>query len=104
MLEFFTLICYPNFHESQVEIMRNNLLYNHSTSGFKSPSEIKMTEMEIPDSVLMEDNSNVEKAEVYMKELEDVSDLNIFIIYRIVSIMLKFSNLPGYQNLRIFKQ
>ena len=32
-----------------------------------------MTEMEVPDSVLMEDNSNVEKAEAYMKELEDVS-------------------------------
>jgi len=34
-------------------------------------------EVEIPNSILMEDNSNVEKAEAYMKELEDVSDLNI---------------------------
>jgi hypothetical protein len=31
--------------------------------------------------VLMEDNSNVEKAEAYMKELENVSDLNFFVIY-----------------------
>jgi hypothetical protein len=39
--------------------------------------------VEIPDSVLMEDNSNVEKAEAYMKELENVSYLNIFFIYRL---------------------
>lgn len=39
-----------------------------------------MTEVEIPDSVLAEDNSNVEKAEAYMKELEDVSDLIFFFL------------------------
>ncbi|XP_061363435.1 uncharacterized protein At4g18490 [Gastrolobium bilobum] len=55
----------------QVESKPNNILYNHSTSGLESPSEIKVMEVEIPDSVLMEDNSNVEKAEAYMKELED---------------------------------
>lgn len=86
-----------SFHESQVESMPNNLLYNHSTSGLTSPPAIKVTEVEIPDSILMEDNSNVEKAEAYMKELEDVSDLNIFIICGIVSVMLKSFNLPGYQ-------
>ncbi|RDX95263.1 hypothetical protein CR513_22241, partial [Mucuna pruriens] len=56
----------------EVESMPNNLLYNHSTSGLKSPSEIKVTEVEILDSALMEDKSNVEKAEAYMKELEDI--------------------------------
>ncbi|KOM31571.1 hypothetical protein LR48_Vigan01g112600 [Vigna angularis] len=61
----------------EVESMPNNLLCNHSTPGLKSPSEIKVMEVEIPNSMLMEDNSNVEKAEAYMKELEDVSDLNI---------------------------
>ncbi|KAL2627445.1 hypothetical protein AAZV13_07G173300 [Glycine max] len=55
----------------EVESMPNNLLYNHSTSGLTSPPAIKVTEVEIPDSILMEDNSNVEKAEAYMKELED---------------------------------
>ncbi|TKY59179.1 hypothetical protein E2542_SST16259 [Spatholobus suberectus] len=55
--------------------MPNNLLYNHVTPGLKSPSEIKVTEVEIPDSVLMEDNSNVEKAEMYMKELEDICNM-----------------------------
>ena len=54
-----------------------------------------MTEVEIPDSILMEDNSNVEKAEAYMKELEDVSDLNIFIIYRIVSVYFKIIQFTG---------
>ncbi|KAK7362744.1 hypothetical protein VNO77_04865 [Canavalia gladiata] len=59
----------------EIENIPNNLLYNHSTSGLKSPSEIKVTKMEIPDSVLMEDNSNVEKAEAYMKELEDICNM-----------------------------
>ncbi|QCD83475.1 hypothetical protein DEO72_LG2g3819 [Vigna unguiculata] len=61
----------------EVESIPNNLLNNRSTPGLKSPSEIKVMEVEIPNSILMEDNSNVEKAEAYMKELEDVSDLNI---------------------------
>lgn len=86
-----------SFHESQIESMPNNLLYNHSTSGLKSSPVIKVTEVEIHDPLLMEDNNNVEKAEAYIKELEDVSDLNIFIICGIVSVMLKSFNLPGYQ-------
>ncbi|PNY04331.1 hypothetical protein L195_g000749 [Trifolium pratense] len=56
----------------QVARKPNDFAYYHSTSGLESPSEIKVTEVEIPDSVLMEDNSNVEKAEAYMKELENV--------------------------------
>ncbi|KAJ1387542.1 hypothetical protein SESBI_39875 [Sesbania bispinosa] len=55
----------------QVESKPNNFLNYHSKSGLESPSEIKVTEVEISDSVLMEDNSNVGKAEAYMKELED---------------------------------
>ncbi|GAU14578.1 hypothetical protein TSUD_96420, partial [Trifolium subterraneum] len=55
----------------QVARKPNDFAYYHSTSGLESPSEIKVTEVEIPDSVLMEDNSNVEKAEAYMKELEN---------------------------------
>lgn len=70
-------------YENQVERKPNNFLYYHSTYGLESPSEIKVIEMEIPDSVLMEDNSSVEKAEAYTKELENVSDLNFFVIYRI---------------------
>lgn len=34
-----------------------------------------MTEVEIPESVLTEDNSIVEKAEAYMKELEDICNM-----------------------------
>ncbi|KAL2627449.1 hypothetical protein AAZV13_07G173300 [Glycine max] len=60
---------------TEVESMPNNLLYNHSTSGLTSPPAIKVTEVEIPDSILMEDNSNVEKAEAYMKELEDICNM-----------------------------
>ncbi|KAK7400654.1 hypothetical protein VNO78_11893 [Psophocarpus tetragonolobus] len=59
----------------EVESMPNNLRYNHSTSGLISPPGIKVTEVEIADSVLMEDNSNVEKAEAYMKELEDICNM-----------------------------
>ncbi|WJX50371.1 hypothetical protein P8452_36687 [Trifolium repens] len=59
----------------QVARKANDFAYYHSTSGLESPSEIKVTEMEIPDSVLMEDNSNVEKAEAYMKELENICNM-----------------------------
>ncbi|XP_068462809.1 uncharacterized protein At4g18490 isoform X2 [Phaseolus vulgaris] len=60
----------------EVESMPNNLLYKQSNSGLKSPPEIKVMEVEIPDSSKhMEDNSNVEKAEAYMKELEDICSM-----------------------------
>ncbi|CAI8618312.1 unnamed protein product [Vicia faba] len=59
----------------QVERKSNDLAYYDSTSGLESPSEIKVTEVEIPDSVLMEDNGNVEKAEAYMKELENICNM-----------------------------
>ncbi|KAL2321090.1 hypothetical protein Fmac_030059 [Flemingia macrophylla] len=59
----------------EVESMTNNLLHNHSTRGLKIPSKIKVMELEIADSVLKEDNSNVEKAESRMKELEDICNM-----------------------------
>ncbi|KAL5150405.1 Uncharacterized protein HKD37_13G037057 [Glycine soja] len=59
----------------EVESMPNNLLYNHSTSGLKSSPVIKVTEVEIHDPLLMEDNNNVEKAEAYIKELEDICNM-----------------------------
>ncbi|XP_058730773.1 uncharacterized protein At4g18490-like isoform X2 [Vicia villosa] len=59
----------------QVERKSNDLAYYDSTSGLESPSEIKVTEVEIPDSVLMEDNGNVEKTEAYMKELENICNM-----------------------------
>ncbi|XP_050895995.1 uncharacterized protein At4g18490 isoform X5 [Lathyrus oleraceus] len=59
----------------QVERKPNDLAHYDSTSGPESPSEIKVTEVEIPDSVLMEDNGNVEKAEAYMKELENICNM-----------------------------
>ena len=37
------------------------------------PREINMMEMKFPTSASVEDNNNVEKAEAYTKELEDVS-------------------------------
>ncbi|CAL5213258.1 unnamed protein product [Lathyrus oleraceus] len=59
----------------QVERKPNDLAHYDSTSGPESPSEIKVTEVEIPDSVLMEDNGNVEKAEAYIKELENICNM-----------------------------
>ncbi|CAL0313503.1 unnamed protein product [Lupinus luteus] len=59
----------------QVESKPHNMIYNHPTLGLESPSDIKVMEVEISDSVLMEDNSNVEKAEAYMKELEDICNM-----------------------------
>ena len=56
--------------------------------------------MEIPDSVLMEDNSNVEKAEAYMKELENVSDLTFLSsIDYIICLLIKMIQFTGFLSL-----
>ncbi|KAJ1376064.1 hypothetical protein SESBI_50335 [Sesbania bispinosa] len=73
----------------QVESKPNKFLNYHSKSGLESPSEIKVTEVEISDSVLMEDNSNVGKAEAYMKELEDL------LIETFENSFIEFSKLCG---------
>ncbi|MED6183656.1 hypothetical protein PIB30_039686 [Stylosanthes scabra] len=59
----------------QVQSKPANLICHHSSSGLESPSEIKVTEIEVTDSILMENNSNVGKAEACMKELEDICNM-----------------------------
>ncbi|MED6155176.1 hypothetical protein PIB30_002904 [Stylosanthes scabra] len=59
----------------QVQSKPANLICHHPSSGLESPSEIKVTEIEVTDSILMENNSNVGKAEACMKELEDICNM-----------------------------
>lgn len=55
----------------------NSLLCNGPTFGLQSPLEINLMEGKLPASVVVEDNSNVEKADSYTKELEDVSNYQL---------------------------
>ncbi|XP_054801151.1 uncharacterized protein At4g18490 isoform X2 [Prosopis cineraria] len=50
----------------------NSLLCNTPTSELQCPSGINLMEVKLPASAFVEDNSNVEKAEAYTKELEDI--------------------------------
>jgi len=56
------------------------VLYDHS-SGLQITEEVNMKDVEI--SVAAENDGNVEKAEAYAKELEDVSQLYIYVIFGI---------------------
>ncbi|KAI4296879.1 hypothetical protein L6164_036798 [Bauhinia variegata] len=59
----------------QVESRPNNLVGHDPISRLESPLQKNLTEVGILHSILLEDNSNVEKAEAYAKELENVSNL-----------------------------
>ncbi|KAL4330615.1 hypothetical protein S245_045469 [Arachis hypogaea] len=59
----------------QVQSKPANLICQHPSFGLESSSEIKVKEIEVTDSILMENNSNVGKAEACMKELEDICNM-----------------------------
>lgn len=52
---------------------------NVLTSVLDTPREVNMSELEIP--LAMENDLNVEKAEAYTKDLEDVSKLQVSLDY-----------------------
>ena len=54
-----------------MEVSTKNILFDHLNSGSEVPREVNMTELEFPS--VTETDGNVEKAEAYGKELEDVS-------------------------------
>ncbi|KAJ4846864.1 hypothetical protein Tsubulata_011866, partial [Turnera subulata] len=56
-------------HEHQPESRTKNVLFDHPTSGLEIPQEASMKDLEIP--FITENDGNVEKAEAYIKELED---------------------------------
>lgn len=72
---FVFLYMLPYLCEIQVESRPNSLHCNSPAHGLQIPPEINLMEVKLPASVLVEDNGNVEKAEAYTKELEDVSNL-----------------------------
>ncbi|XP_057986197.1 uncharacterized protein At4g18490 isoform X2 [Hevea brasiliensis] len=57
-------------HDNQAE---SNALYDHPTSKLEIPQQETTKEQDIP--LAMEDDRNVEKAEAYAKELEDIVNM-----------------------------
>ncbi|KAF2303242.1 hypothetical protein GH714_015768 [Hevea brasiliensis] len=60
-------------HDNQAESKANNALYDHPTSKLEIPQQETTKEQDIP--LAMEDDRNVEKAEAYAKELEDIVNM-----------------------------
>lgn len=58
-------------HGIRGESTAKHVVYDLQTSGLESPRVTNMMELEIP--LVMENDGNVEKAEAYAKELDDVS-------------------------------
>ncbi|XP_028764697.1 uncharacterized protein At4g18490 [Neltuma alba] len=59
----------------KVESRPNSSLCNSPTSKLQRPLEINLMEVKFPTSAFLEDNSTVEKAESYTKELEDICNM-----------------------------
>ncbi|RXH99117.1 hypothetical protein DVH24_011442 [Malus domestica] len=57
-------------HESHMESKTNSTFGDHQTSELGRPCVINVMELDIPS--VMENDGNVEKAEAYAKELEDI--------------------------------
>ena len=60
-----------------MESKTNSTFDDHWTSELGSPCAINVMELDIPS--VMEDDGNVEQAEAYAKELEDVSKLSLLL-------------------------
>ncbi|XVF27541.1 hypothetical protein REPUB_Repub14bG0116900 [Reevesia pubescens] len=60
-------------HKNHMEDSTKNILCDHLTSGSEVTREVIMTELEFPS--VMESDGNVEKAEAYGKELEDICNM-----------------------------
>ncbi|KAI9121244.1 hypothetical protein K1719_008277 [Acacia pycnantha] len=65
----------PEKAVGKVESRSNSLLCNIPTLELPSPPEINLVEVKLPTSALVVDNSSVEKAEAYTKELEDICNM-----------------------------
>lgn len=91
-----------------MEVSTKNILLDHLTSGSEVNWDVNMKEVEFPSD--METDENVEMAEAYGKELEDVSkthqrkyDVEIFrLCHRSISFQKKNSKLI-YSTLKILK-
>ncbi|XVF87370.1 hypothetical protein PTKIN_Ptkin18bG0114900 [Pterospermum kingtungense] len=59
--------------QNHMEVSTKNILVDHLTSGSEVHREVNMTEVEFPS--VMESDGNVEKAEAYGKELENICNM-----------------------------
>ncbi|XVE51435.1 hypothetical protein DITRI_Ditri02bG0040100 [Diplodiscus trichospermus] len=60
-------------NKNQMEVSTNDTLFDHLNSGSEVPREVNLTELEYP--LVMETDGNVEKAEAYKRELEDICNM-----------------------------
>ncbi|GMJ04239.1 hypothetical protein like AT4G18490 [Hibiscus trionum] len=60
-------------HKNRMEVSKENVLYDHLASGSEVPREVNMTEQEFCSDI--EHDGNVEKAEAYGKELDDICNM-----------------------------
>lgn len=60
-------------HGIQADSSAMHVSTDHGTSGLECAREVNMMDLEIP--IVMENDGNVEKAEAYTKDLDDVSKL-----------------------------
>ncbi|KAI9198943.1 hypothetical protein LWI28_024859 [Acer negundo] len=60
-------------NENQTQSKTKNIFHDQPTSRAEVSREINMTELEIP--LAMENDGNIEKAEAYTKELEDICNM-----------------------------
>ena len=60
-------------HGIQAESSAKHVFIDHWTYGLECAREVNMMDLEIP--LVMENDGNVEKAEAYTKDLDDVSKL-----------------------------
>ena len=64
-------------HGIQAESSAKHVFTDHRTSGLECAREVNMMDLEIP--LVMENDGNVEKAEAYTKDLDDVSKLGFLL-------------------------
>ncbi|KAM3700464.1 hypothetical protein ACJW31_05G100300 [Castanea mollissima] len=60
-------------HGIQAESSAKHVFTDHGTSGLECAREVNMMDLEIP--LVMENDGNVEKAEAYTKDLEDICNM-----------------------------
>ena len=65
-------------HGIPAESSANHVFTDHPSSGLECAREVNMMELEIP--FVMENDGNVEKAEAYMNDLDDVSKYGFILL------------------------
>ncbi|XP_043688829.1 uncharacterized protein At4g18490 isoform X2 [Telopea speciosissima] len=60
-------------HENLVDGCNKDVFFDHPTCKLDTCQQVSLTELQVP--IVMENDENVEKAEAYIKELEDICNM-----------------------------